>query len=267
MRALDSILPVVTTSGERAALIGGDRVAVIASYGSDQRVSRSLSTLVAEFESNGYRVLLVRASEATEPLVWPHAAGRPSFVITKPNIGYDFGSWATALAVVPELADKPFVIFANDSLLGPFDSLAPLVADFEASPCDVWGATDTLEYLPHLQSFLLGFKTGVLRHRAVQTFWRTVRDLDDKDAIVLRYEIGLSRLLATEGFVSRPWFAHEQIVPEGGNPTTIGGSRLLEAGFPFVKRILIDNPDVFPDAAVARSLVLSRYGQDPDDWA
>jgi lipopolysaccharide biosynthesis protein len=254
------------TSGDRTALLGGERVAVIASYGVGPRVSRSLAALIGEFESNGYRVLLVWASEGTEPLVWPQEATRPTFMISKPNIGYDFGSWATALAVVPELEDTRFVMLANDSLLGPFSSLGPLVADFESSPGDVWGATDTLEYLPHLQSYLLGFKHGVLKARAVRSFWRNIRDMDDKDAIVVRYEIGLSRLLATEGFISRPWFSHERIVPEGGNPTTIGGSRLIDAGFPFVKRILIDNPDVFPDAEVAAERVLTRYGQHASEW-
>jgi lipopolysaccharide biosynthesis protein len=266
VRALKRILPHVTTSGDQAVLIRTDRLAVIASYAPDLRVSRSLATLVAEFEANGYRVMLVRASEATSPLLWPNESTPPTFVINKPNVGYDFGSWATALAVVPELADKPYVILANDSLLGPFESIAPLIDDFESSPADVWGATDTLEYLPHLQSYLLGFKAGALKTRAVRSFWRNIRDIDDKDAIVVRYEIGLSRLLTTEGFVSRPWFSHQRIVPEGGNPTTIGGSRLLDAGFPFVKRILIENPGVFPDAAVAAERVMTKYGEHAADW-
>jgi hypothetical protein len=264
--AVDVALPLVKTYGDRSRLRSASRVAVLASYSAEPVASRSLVTLIEEFESNGYTVVLVRASDPVHRPVWPEARGIEPIVIAKPNVGYDFGSWATALAVFPEIASMERVILVNDSLIGPFASLAPMIADFEQSASDVWGATDTLEYIPHLQSYLLGFTGGVLAHRSLRSFWRRVRVIDDKDAIVVRYEIGLSRLLAREGFLSRPWFSHDRIVPEGGNPTTVGGSRLVAAGFPFVKRILIDNPDIFPDANVATALVRERYRQDVADW-
>lgn len=254
------------TYGEVSRLDGASRVAVVASYGAEPTASRSLVRLIEEFEAHGYTVVLVRASESVHRPVWPESSTITPVVIAKPNVGYDFGSWATALALFPQIASAERVVLVNDSLIGPFASLSTMIADFEESASDVWGATDTLEYIPHLQSYLLGFTGGVLAHRSLRSFWRHVRVIDDKDAIVVRYEIGLSRLLSREGFVTRPWFGHDLIVPEGGNPTTIGGSRLVEAGFPFVKRILIDNPDVFPDAAVATRLVRDRYHEDVADW-
>jgi hypothetical protein len=264
--AVDLAMPHVQTFGDGAMLRRTSRVAVVASYGVEPAASRSLTALIEEFEANGYTVVLVRASESMHRPVFPHTSTASPIVITKPNVGYDFGSWATALAVFPEIASVQRVILVNDSLLGPFASLSSMIEDFEQSSSDVWGATDTTEYFPHLQSYLLGFVGGVLAHRSVRSFWRHVRVIDDKDAIVVRYEIGLSRLLSKEGFSSRPWFSHDRIVPEGGNPTTIGGSRLLAAGFPFVKRILIENPGVFPDAAVATSFVRERYAQNVADW-
>jgi hypothetical protein len=264
--AVGLVLPRVKTWGDRAVLRRTSRVAVVASYAIEPPASRSLIALITEFEAEGYTVVLVRASDTVHRPVWPDTSTISPIVIAKPNIGYDFGSWATALAVFPEIASVQRVILANDSLLGPFAPLSTMIADFEQSSSDVWGATDTTEYFPHLQSYLLGFTGGVLAHRAVRSFWRHIRVIADKDAIVVRYEIGLSRLLAREGFLSRPWFHHDRIVPEGGNPTTVGGSRLLAAGFPFVKRILIENPDVFPDAAVATAFVREQYGQDVADW-
>ncbi|CAD5993351.1 conserved protein of unknown function [Agreia sp. COWG] len=264
--ALTHILPLVETYGDPAVLGRTDRIAVIAGYVATPHLSRSLVTLVEQFEENGYVVVVVLASATPDRPIWPEGRTAPSLIVTKPNVGYDFGSWATALHLYPHIAEARHVILCNDSLLGPFASLAPMIHDFENSWSDVWGATDTTEFTPHLQSYLLGFTGGVLRHPAVLSFWRHIRDIADKDAIVVRYEIGLSRLLEREGFVSVPWFRSEDIVPEGGNPTTIGGSRLLEAGFPFVKRILMDNPDVFPDCARARHVVALQYSQDVDQW-
>jgi hypothetical protein len=264
--ALARILPHASVIGDAAALARSDRVAIIASFGSTPEVTRSLATLVARLEENGYAVLLVRASDSADPPVWPEGHGEQPVTIVKPNLGYDFGSWATGLAIVPELAGKPFVILANDSLVGPFASLAPMLADFETAPADVWGATNTDEYRPHLQSYLIGFRSGVLAHPAVEEFWRSIRAMNDKDRIVIRYEMGLSRLLRAEGFVTRPWFEGRWVVPQGGNPTLIGWERLLEAGFPFVKRILIDNAEIFPRATEAASVVRERYGAELSEW-
>ena len=266
LSALDEILPRVTTYGDTDVLRDARRVAVIASYGVEPRVSRSLLRLMEEFEAHGYTVVLVRASDSIHKPVWSGSISISPIVIAKPNVGYDFGSWATALALFPQIASAERVILVNDSLVGPFASLSTMIADFEQSFSDVWGATDTLEYIPHLQSYLLGFTNGVLMHPSLKSFWRHVRVIDDKDAIVARYEIGLSRLVSREGFLARSWFSHHLIVPEGGNPTTIGGSRLVKAGFPFVKRILVDNPDVFPDAAVAVQAVRELYNENVADW-
>jgi hypothetical protein len=192
--AVGLVLPRVKTWGDRAVLRRTSRVAVVASYALEPPASRSLIALITEFEAEGYTVVLVRASDTVHRPVWPDTSTISPIVIAKPNIGYDFGSWATALAVFPEIASVQRVILANDSLLGPFAPLSTMIADFEQSSSDVWGATDTTEYFPHLQSYLLGFTGGVLAHRAVRSFWRHIRVIADKDAIVVRYEIGLSRV-------------------------------------------------------------------------
>ncbi|WP_281534060.1 hypothetical protein [Cryobacterium breve] len=118
-------MPSVRIERGSAKLPETERVAIIASYGPDDSVSRSLPTLTAEFERNGYTVIIVRASENDRPLRWPDAPSTNPTIVRRSNIGYDFGSWAVGLALFPAIRTKPFVILANDSLVGPFASLTP----------------------------------------------------------------------------------------------------------------------------------------------
>jgi len=263
---LERVLPQSTIESARTTLPVTDRVAVVASYGPDSRVSLSLSWMVARLEEQGYSVVVVRASDDTAPLDWSRGPENDAIVIRKPNIGYDFGSWATGLEMFPQIRSKPYVIITNDSLVGPFSSLGPMVDDFESSYFDVWGGTWTAQYMPHLQSFLLGFRNGVLDDPAVKYFWRNLPEQAAKFDIIDKYELGLSRLLHGEGFVTGAWFDYELVVQYTQNPTIIGWRGLLDLGFPFVKRELVTNPSIVADGSEVPAVVQEKFGINPTDW-
>ncbi|GAA2242213.1 rhamnan synthesis F family protein [Herbiconiux moechotypicola] len=263
---LEQVLPHVVVESPRRTLPATDRVAVVASFGPDSRVSLSLSWMVHRLEEQGYSVVVVRASDDPAPLDWSRGPANDAIVLRKPNIGYDFGSWATGLAMFPEIAAKQYVLITNDSLVGPFASLEPMIADFEGSYYDVWGGTWTAQYMQHLQSFLLGFRGGVLLDPALQYFWRHLPEQPTKFDIIDKYELGLSRLLYGEGFVSGAWFDYEQVVHYSQNPTISGWRGLLDLGFPFVKRELVTNPALVPDGGQLPGVVEEMYGVDPRDW-
>lgn len=263
---LQQVLPQVVVERTRRLPAGPERVAFVASWGKDASVSLSLAAMVTELERCGYFVVVIRASDSTEPLSWPSSHPNDAIVVRKPNIGYDFGSWATGMALYPELLGAPFVLLANDSLVGPFGSLQPMLEDFERSDADVWGATNTLQFSPHLQSYLLGFRSGMLRDRPLRTFWRTLLDHDDKQQVIDRYEIGLSELLYVESYVTRAWIDHAQVVEPGENPVIRGWRRLVDLGFPFVKREIITNPSIVSDGYRAADTVRAVFGEDPTTW-
>ncbi|MGA1835555.1 rhamnan synthesis F family protein [Herbiconiux sp. 11R-BC] len=263
---LELVLPRTTIESDRTTLPKTDRVAVVASFGTGPQVSLSLSWMVARLEEAGYSVVVVRASDDDTPLDWSRGPANQAIVVRKPNIGYDFGSWATALELFPQIRSLPYVIITNDSLVGPFTSLGPMVADFESSFYDVWGGTFTAQYMPHLQSFLLGFRNGVLEDPAVKYFWRNLPPQSKKFDIIDKYELGLSRLLQGEGFVTGAWFDYELVVHWTQNPTISGWRGLLELGFPFVKRELITNPAIVADGFDIPAVVEEKFGVRPADW-
>ena len=265
-RVLDLVRRDVTVERGPARPPAGDRIAIVASWGADARVSRSLSELVGALDTAGYPSIVVRASDDHAPLRWPTPLPESTIVVRKPNIGYDFGSWAVGLDRFRSVAKRRNVILVNDSMLGPFAPLEGMIDSFEGTGADVWGATNTRQIVPHLQSYLLGFHGGVLADPAIRQFWRNIKHLDDKTSIIGDYELGFSRLLRAEGLTSRAWFDSERVVSPTDNPVITGWRRLVELGFPFVKRELVRDPSVTPDARLAPEIIRERFGADVGEW-
>lgn len=249
-----------------AGLPDGERLALLASWGEDRRVSRSVVELIRALRRRGYPVVMIRASEDSADLAWPTSEARPDMIIRKPNIGYDFGSWAVGMEKVDAELDRRHVLLVNDSLAGPFGPIDDLLDHFELGETDAWAATRTTQFIPHLQSFFLGFSGGVLATPQLRRFWRRLPLEDDKLAIVDRYELGLTRLLFSEAFTSSAAIEPERVVREGDNPMIHGWRRVLDAGFPFVKREILVRPEVATEGNLVAETIKQRYGEDPHAW-
>jgi lipopolysaccharide biosynthesis protein len=249
-----------------AALTSADRVAVVAHWASDSRVDRSATTLVNALMASRYAVVFVSASEGEGHLAWTD--GRPAgiTVLRRPNVGYDFGSWATAIDRYPIIGSSARVLLVNDSLVGPFESIATLLDGFHKSKADVWGMTDTTQFAYHLQSYCLGFGGHALREPPIARFWSNVRAVTSRDEAIWDNEIALGRLLGREHFTMEAAIPYWRVVSDGQNPTILGWRRLLDAGFPFVKRQLLREPQVAPDAVEIPEHLLSRYGVAVREW-
>ena len=72
------------------------------------------------------------------------------------NVGRDFGAWRDAAAVALQRFGTPQeLLLTNDSVLGPFLPLAPLVDAWRAGGEGFFGLTESLGGGPHLQSYAL----------------------------------------------------------------------------------------------------------------
>lgn len=264
-RVVDAAPPPVLEAGEPPA---GPltRVALVAHWAPGTRVSKSLRALVDELVAGDFRVVVASAAAGNGPLDWPD---RPAQVCVyrRANIGYDFGSWAQILQLHPHLAGANLVILANDSLVGPFRSLKPILADVEAAERPVWGLVSTTQDAPHLQSHFVAYKGGILQHRAVARFWRNIRVQPTKRELIVAYEIGLARVLRDHGIPYGACYPFDQVVVRGANPTSLGWRRLLQWGFPFVKReLVLRPPPEVPDAADVPAVVAELFGEDVFAW-
>src|SRR3954470_20643362 len=245
LRRLPRVVDVAgPTAVERSTPVphGTSRVAFLAHWSPDERQSRSTEALVAELQRLGYRIVLCSTSPAEGPLRFAPGSGVRTdelTVLRRPNVGYDFGSWAVAMLACEELLSLPYVLVVNDSLVGPFGHLDDVVADFEGTTADVWGMVESDQFGSHLQSFFRGFRFGVLTEGPLRRFWHDLRVVTDKDELIRHYEFGFTDFLVRHAYSTSAFVHHSEVVTDGLNPTIYGWRGLLQAGVPFVKRELV----------------------------
>jgi hypothetical protein len=192
---------------------------------------------------------------------------------------YDFGSWsmlARDLVGWDVLAGYDEVVFVNDSayLLRRLDDV---FAQMDATACDWWGlhptrrayARDTGHDTPlplaaaldrwrstndmspvdhlHLSSYFLAFRQAVVADPGFRRRLDTVARQSTKARVILKYELGLSRYLMTQGYAAGALIA--DLYPYLPIYTT-DYWQLVERGFPLLKRnLLSENPRQMPDLA------------------
>lgn len=181
--------------------------------------------------------------------------------IVRDNLGYDFGAWAQALLIEPSLYGSERLYIINDSVFGPKDdsSFAEVIARVRTSEDALVGMTQTLERGWHLQSYFFAVRRDLLASYAFQLFVNEIEILDDKDAIIDRYEVQLAARAHAAGFSVGSIFS----VDEARNPTLYAWRELLAAGFPFVKMLLVKGDFPHIDTRNIR-LALGRAGFELD---
>jgi hypothetical protein len=244
-RRLNESLPPAPrlVAGDLESVLASDRVVVLAEYALGGRLRPESLSGAAAWAAAGLPTLIVAARDAWSPTTLQvDPLPRGVAVVRRPNVGYDFGSWGAALTAYPEIAAKSLVVLTNDSLAGPYGPLDDVLARIENSPADVWAATDNHVPQTHLQSYLLAFRGGVLAREPLRGFFAGVRAQETKKAVILAYEFGLTDVAQAHGLVTDVGWSKEALGIPVSNDSALGAwDRMLGRGFPFVKRVLLED--------------------------
>ena len=218
------------------ANLASPKIAVLAHWSDNETISVSVNALIDELIKNAYEVVLVSACESTEDLKFIGNQREKITILRKPNYGYDFGSWSVALFQFPDILNADEVLILNDSNAGPFGSMKEMLQSMSDSPFDITGVTDSLQIRYHIQSFMMHFKNGSLKHEAIVGFWKEIYAQAEKKNVIQAYEIGLTSCAQSNGLYVGAIFPWNLIVDHWENPSIHGARRLIELGYPFVKR-------------------------------
>ena len=253
-------------TGRPETVINTDRVAIVAQFSTGPRQPRSLSEYLRRLTDNGYTTIVVSTCESPEPLEFPHGLPETTMVLRRPNLGYDFGSWATALGCFPELRGIGTVLLTNDSLLGPFEPIDHLLEWVSAPGPDIRGMTASYQFARHIQSYFLAYRGGILQDQPWRDFFNSIRVEPDKDDVVLAYELGVSRVSFSECYSTDVWVTGPELGVPYSNPTVDGWKNLIESGSPFLKRTIMTHPSTMAQAAEAAQYIKRRFATDITTW-
>ena len=178
------------------------RVAVFASYSGDGTLPPQVKPYLEGLRPFVDRIVVV-CDNTIGPLRRTALEALADHVIAERHGEYDFGSYKRGVAWARQagwLDEADDLILCNDSCFGPVGSFAPMFERMDARHLDFWGATDSQEFHPHLQSFFVVLGWHVVHSAAFRDFLDGVTKQPNVQQVIMKYEIGLTRTLDKAGF-------------------------------------------------------------------
>lgn len=218
------------------AVLSSSSIAIVAHFSNNLKTTESLNKYLQVLIQNGFQVILVSACELAGKLTFESELDKKITIIRKPNLGYDFGSWAVALDRFPEILDSEELLLTNDSLIGPIEAIDDVISKLRNSKFDITGVTDNSQLQYHIQSYLVHFKKSAIKNSNVINLLKSIVHLGLKNDVILKYELGLTRTAQLSGLFVGAIFPWNLIVSPDKNPSLAGWKRLMTLGFPFLKR-------------------------------
>ncbi|MBM3589609.1 MAG: hypothetical protein FJX33_17865 [Alphaproteobacteria bacterium] len=164
----------------------------------DGRISRMVRRQLRLWREAGFGCVFI--TNAKPPAAdWEAIAEVSILRIRRANVGRDFGAWRDAAAVAVGRFGRPQeLLLTNDSILGPFLPLPPVLDAWRKSGEGFFGLTESLGGGVHLQSYALlsrGEKAvgEMLNHLAA------MQDTRSKWRLVQQGEIALSQRMLAAG--------------------------------------------------------------------
>jgi rhamnosyltransferase len=132
-------------------------------------------------------------------------------VHVRDNIGYDFYSYRHGIQQLlqDEVPPPDEICLMNSSFLcvEPGRFLDRLLRN-GPSPADCFGLVRSREIADHIQSYVVVLGRRVLLDPMVRSWWTNMAPINERNRVILQYEIGLSQLLLRRGYRLEPIYDH-----------------------------------------------------------
>lgn len=192
-----------------------------------------------EYRNLGFDFLHVIACELSSQTEFSRINDN-HFLITRQNLGYDFGSWAEAVRYRTFLSEYDFVIFTNSSLAGPLYESKNFFLELLSLECDVKAAVESFQITPHFQTHMWAINAAKLYESGLSDFlFKFVALPPNREETIINGELKLPTVLNDLGLTYKALFPAGSLCRYDQNPTLDAPIRLLTNGFPFIKKALL----------------------------
>jgi len=155
------------------------------------------------------------------------------------NIGYDFGSWNYGLTQV-DLKEYEQVIFLNSSIVGPNNSDEVFWNYFLNTDVDFLAVTESDQIEKHYQSYLWKIQTKFAASREFRDFMNKPLTENSRESAIQEKELRLRELMQSMKISHKAIFPSGSVCYTNQNPSLDGWEKLLNSGFPYIKKAVID---------------------------
>jgi rhamnosyltransferase len=126
--------------------------------------------------------------------------------IPRDNVGFDFFSWKIGFNALSGKERFFEIIFANDSVYGPFFDVEHCLLAPNVKDADLWGMTASSQYRWHIQSFFFAMRNRMVVSADAQAFWDEVVPFANKVDVIQRYELNMADYFAKRGWSAKAIF-------------------------------------------------------------
>ena len=229
-------------------------VCLFAHYDKDNRLDDYVLRYLERLKELNFSIVLISASRLAA-VESARAQGLCDDVILRGNDGgLDFASWSMAFAKHGD-AIGGRLLLANDSVYGPIGDLGNALDRLTRMAADFYGMVESVEIVPHLQSWFVLLQPHVARSTAFRSIMAQPFAAMTRREIIKSGEVGLSRRLIAAGFHYEALYRNESAATlpprHDANPMLLyWREALFDAGVPFLKITLLrDNPIGVEDTA------------------
>lgn len=199
LRATRALVGLLRTEDGVDPAGGATRIALYVHYSATGQVSEMVRCQLGLLRQFGFAIVFISMAEHIPAADWQAVRQLCALVVQRENFGRDFGAWHDLMPEVRRRWPHPDeLMLANDSVLGPIYPLAPVIAAMRSGGDGLFGLTESLQGGPHLQSYLLLARGGVVV-RDLMGFLQSLHISHSKWLLVQLGEIRLARWMRRRG--------------------------------------------------------------------
>ena len=210
-----------------------DDVLLLGIFCNDKSITEFQRKLIKFYKNEGFKVVLIIACNDTQ--IYNQNIDNGSHIeIIRDNIGYDFGSWSTAICALNCLSDAKSITFTNDSISPIYYEkklLKKIKTRTNSSKKDIIFLIENREIIHHTQSYYFTFKRSAIKKGVLEFFKYDPQDLTKWD-VIIEAELGMYQFLKKEGFSISTLYSYPEIK---GNLSINHWDKLINSDFPFIK--------------------------------
>jgi Rhamnan synthesis protein F len=231
------------------------KVAIVAVF-PRERILISVCRVIDELKNNGYHVVVVVNEGSPKLKDWiAELEKRDLTILSRPNIGRDFGAYQSGLRYVKTL--PTFNLLKKIALLNDSVYYFPDSKDFVKKMLHhdaEWQAMFVnFQYHVHAQSFFQIFNHNIFTHKNFTSFWDKYYPTNLRYRVINRGEVNLTKVLMDAGYLPTAFVTAELLERSGLNHGISAEEKFaIWEGFEFI------GADLSPDSVETHDLRLRR---------
>ena len=217
------------------SLFLGNDVILLTLFIPGQHLSSLQKEMIGIYKQCGYTVVaILNMRDISVSEIAYQDCLQADYIISRENIGFDFGAWRAASWMLPNLSSAKSLSFTNDSIFPLSPEYLSDIKSQCASSDSILFLTQNTQIRPHFQTYFISVP-GKLIYRTLLSYFSSQPWISSKQVLIDRIELNTVSHFRELDLPCRILFRVPEAEANHQNPTIDFWERLLNQRYPFIK--------------------------------